>query len=237
MRGWLWLVSGLLVAACNAAPMAEGYLAPVDAGTTADGATSTEAGAAEPTDDDAGAFSPYLRGALAVQSRGCPRCHQSDNPDDGVLSGQSTPVPGTRIYGKNLTPDPETGIGGFTDTQVVRMMRQGKDEEGQSLCDVMPRYMDMDADEQLAILAYLRAQKPVHREVPDGVCVLLDADGGTGSAADGGDAGACRGLIGPGAAAPCHACLGRPCQANGCFNGYVCALASATCVPPVPGCG
>lgn len=235
MKRWFGLVLVVVLVACSAAPAAVGYsVAGADGGgANGDAGAGGEGGAEETPDPDAATWSPYLRGALAVQSRGCPSCHQSGNPDDGVLSGQLLPVPGTRIFGKNLTPDPETGIGGLTDTQIIRMLRQGKDEENKSLCNVMPRYTDMGVDEEESILAYLRALRPVHREIPDGVCAVLP-DGGVHDGGDGGSS--CSGLAGPNDTGPCHACNTRPCQPNGCFNGWVCELATSTCKAPVPGC-
>ncbi len=237
MKRWFAIMVGVLVVAtvaCAAAPAAVGYTVPRDAA-AADAASGDDLeggdGGAGSLDDDAATWSPYLRGALAVQARGCPACHQSSDPADGVLSGQSTPVPGTRIYGKNLTPDPETGLGALTDAQILRMLRMGKDEDGNALCEVMPRFLDMGVDEQSAVLVYLRALTPVHRAVPAGTCALLPTDGG-----DSGGPNACPGLAGPDEVAPCHACRTPPCQANGCFNGYVCALSTSTCQPPGPGC-
>jgi hypothetical protein len=246
MIGFMAAVAAAQVTACASTPEAVGYTTPPDAGVARE-AGDDDGATPEPGNDDgdAGAFSPYLRGALAVQARGCPACHQSADAADGVLSGQTTPIPGTSIYGKNLTPDPETGIGGLTDAQILLMMRQGKDDDGSSLCNVMPRYIDMNADEESAILVYLHALAPVHREIPDGVCAWTNGDGGDGGArtrdgGDGGartsDGGACASLVRPDDPGPCHACMHPPCQANGCFNGFLCDPTTRTCHPPAPGC-
>ncbi len=234
MKRCFAIMMGVLVvavAACATGPSAVGYTVPRDAA-VADAASGDELaagadGGGGSLDDDAATWSPYLRGALAVQARGCPACHQSSDPADGVLSGTSTLIPGTRIYGRNLTPDPETGIGALTDAQILRMLRMGKDEDGKALCEIMPRFPDMGVDEESAILVYLRALTPVHHEIPDGLCAW---------AADGGDGGACANLVAPGDPGPCHACRSPPCQANGCFNQFVCDATTSTCRPPVPGC-
>lgn len=238
MKRWLAILVGVLLVAmmaCAGSPEAVGFSAPAADAASAPGDELEAGGGGGSGFGDAATWSPYLRGALAVQARGCPACHQSGDASDGVLSGQGTPVPGTRIYGPNLTPDPETGIGALTDSQILRMLRLGKDEEGKPLCAVMPRFVDMGVDEESAILVYLRALTPVHREIPNGVCALIAIDGGDGGL-DGGAANACPGLAGPEVTAPCHACLHPPCQANGCFNGFVCVLATAICQPPGPGC-
>jgi hypothetical protein len=114
------------------------------------------------------------------QQRGCPTCHQSSYPADGVLSGQSTPRPGTMAYGANLTPDHLTGLGDWADIQVARAIRYGVDNGGLPLCDPMPRYATssdhgapMTDIEAQAIVAYLRSLAPVTRKdggIPASMC-------------------------------------------------------------------
>jgi hypothetical protein len=128
--------------------------------------------------DDAGSApdvnvdSPAGRGMLAVQSRQCGQCHQSPNPDDGVLSGQTTPVPGTHSYGSNLTPDPDTGMDAWDAGSIALaiLARQGVD--GGSLCPAMPLYADagMGSAEALSIAAYLQSLPAVWRPVPASNC-------------------------------------------------------------------
>jgi hypothetical protein len=50
--------------------------------------------------------------------------------------------------------------------------------------------------------------------------------------------GACTGYDPPGAPAPCTACTAGAanCQANGCFNGYYCEVATVDCQPAPAGC-
>src|SRR5207248_2224123 len=116
--------------------------------------------------------------------------------------------------------------------QILAMLRQGKDTDGTSLCAIMPRFADMNADEETSILVYLRALTPVHREIPDGTCTW-QSDGGDAGDEAGGE---CKNLIQPEDPGPCHACMHPPCQANGCFNGFVCDLTTNACRPPSDGC-
>jgi hypothetical protein len=113
-------------------------------------------------------------GSAFVNQRGCGKCHQGP---DGTLSGQTTPRPSTRAYPKNLTPDHETGIGDWADIQIIRAIRFGVDERGQSLCVPMPLFEDMTSLEADAIVAYLRSLQPVKREIPESLFPSLD--GGT----------------------------------------------------------
>ena len=55
----------------------------------------------------------------------------------------------------NITPDAETGIGSWTDEQIVSALRDGKDRDGSTLCITMQRYSF--SDEQAAdLVAFLR---------------------------------------------------------------------------------
>lgn len=224
-------------------------------GSTASGAPSPDAGfgdggrEASAMHVDAGApprGSEADRGAEIVRARGCVRCHQSDDPSDGLLAGRDDPRPGTLAYPKNLTPDETTGLGDWSDRLILRAIRDGVDDDGRTLCEAMPRYPDIDDDEGAAIVAYLRDLEPVRHAVPpsrcgddarDGGASDGEVDAGRDAGHDAGDAGTeCVGLAGPTTKAACHACGDRPCQANGCFGGYICELKSETCHPLPPGC-
>ncbi|MFO0607967.1 MAG: cytochrome c [Polyangiales bacterium] len=110
------------------------------------------------------------RGQSLVASNVCGSCHQSSNAADGILSGQTSPRPGTMAYGVNLTPDNDTGIGSWTTAQIVTAIRTGVDDEGESLCSTMPRYATMSDDDAASIAAYLKSIPAVHREVPESMC-------------------------------------------------------------------
>ncbi len=207
-----------------------------------------------PDTPDASLTWATVPGADDVATRGCRECHQSPNLADGVLSGQTTPRPGTRVYGRNLTPDEETGLGSWTDDAVMRAMRSGVDDQGESLCAPMPRFADMSDDEARRIVAYLRSLPPVHREIPEGICEADDGDldagrddgpdtrehGGHGDspARDAGtdgareaplDAGECT-FVPPNEPASCHGCSDpSACHANGCYGVYYCDPKTATC--------
>ena len=122
-------------------------------------------------------------GKAFVDQRGCPMCHQSPNPSDGILSGQSTPRPGTNAFPANLTPDPTTGIGDWSDLEIIRAMRFGIDDGLEPLCPPMPHFdgssaawpfmTDLEAN---AIVAYLRSLPPVTRldgGIPESTCPPL----------------------------------------------------------------
>lgn len=130
--------------------------------------SSDDAGTAPDVDVD----SPSGQGMLAVQARQCGQCHQSPDPADGVLSGQTAPVPGTHAYGSNLTPDPDTGMDAWDAGSIAQaiLLRQGVD--GGTLCPSMPAYADagMGTAEAFSIAAYLQSLPAVWHPIPASTC-------------------------------------------------------------------
>jgi len=78
------------------------------------------------------------------------------------------PLPGT-IYSKNITPDPETGIGTWTDDEILRATTQGIRKNGDTLFPIMPyaSFNHMAKSDLLAIIAYLRTLKPIKNKIPE----------------------------------------------------------------------
>jgi mono/diheme cytochrome c family protein len=70
------------------------------------------------------------------------------------------------VYAPNLTPDPETGIGRYSDAHIARMMRWNVRPDGRASVDPMMGFSNMSDDDLVAIISYLRAQKPVKNAVP-----------------------------------------------------------------------
>ncbi|MGB3006770.1 MAG: c-type cytochrome [Chitinophagaceae bacterium] len=76
-------------------------------------------------------------------------------------------IPG-KLFGKNITPDMETGIGSWTDDEILRAITQGIRKNGDTLFPLMPyvNYNKMAKDDLLSIIAYLRTLKPIKNSVP-----------------------------------------------------------------------
>ena len=72
-------------------------------------------------------------------------------------------------YSRNLTPDSATGIGSWTDGEIVQAIREGINKDRHLLFPIMPvPWLNKIADEDaLAIVAYLRSIPPVHKSIPD----------------------------------------------------------------------
>lgn len=74
-----------------------------------------------------------------------------------------------RLCIRNITPDVETGIGAWTDGEILRAMREGISRDGEALFPIMPWFMYryMADDDAAAIIAYIRSQEPVKSFRPD----------------------------------------------------------------------
>ena len=116
------------------------------------------------------------RGEYLVTIMDCGGCHTpgalAGKPDFGrKLAGSSIGfgIPGVGVvYPPNLTPDSETGIGKWTDEQILRAIRHGQRPDGRVLVPIMPwpSYNALtDADAQ-ALVAYLRSLPPVQLQAP-----------------------------------------------------------------------
>ena len=104
----------------------------------------------------------------------CADCHSTVNADSLIEMGQEVSLSGGyefkmpigKIYTRNITPDTETGIGRYTDKEIARTLRYGIGPDGHALFDFMPFHNTSDED-LTAIISYLRAQKPVKKEIPE----------------------------------------------------------------------
>jgi mono/diheme cytochrome c family protein len=119
------------------------------------------------------------RGEYLVHITACMECHAPHQwtahdapiPPNMVAAGQDMTMlkglPG-RIIAPNISPDPETGAGNWTDDQLARAIREGIGHDGRALFPIMP-YQDFRAmsDEDLAsIIVYLRSLPPVRQQQP-----------------------------------------------------------------------
>lgn len=120
------------------------------------------------------------RGEYLVHVAICMDCHSPRGPD-GISYDERRRMSGGGIGIKiadawlvppNLTPDRETGIGAWTDQEIITAFRLGKRPDGRQLHPAMPArvaYADMTDEDAQAIVAYLRSLPPVRaRRPPNG---------------------------------------------------------------------
>jgi mono/diheme cytochrome c family protein len=119
------------------------------------------------------------RGTYLVEHvTACMECHsphrwtEHDAPIDANMlgAGQVIPMKGLpgRVVAPNLTPDPETGAGTWTDDQLVRAIREGIGHDGRALFPMMPyqHFRSLSDEDVASIVVYLRALPPVRRQQP-----------------------------------------------------------------------
>jgi mono/diheme cytochrome c family protein len=100
----------------------------------------------------------------------CGHCHaQNPKNPDGPLSG-GMEFKNWRIgtvRASNLTPDNETGLGAWSEAEIVRAIRNGEDRAGHLLTPVMPYewFHDMSDADALAVARYLKSLPPVRNAV------------------------------------------------------------------------
>lgn len=137
-----------------------------------------------------GTFSPSNRALVAqgeylVELLGCGLCHTDgalagDPNFDRSLAGSKTGIAFTNplgeknpgvIYPPNITPDKETGIGDWTDTQIADAIRAGIGRHSSRRLATMPwrGYTKISDDDVTAIVSYLRTIDAVTHKVPDEV--------------------------------------------------------------------
>jgi len=78
-------------------------------------------------------------------------------------------IPGLGVFhGPNLTPDKATGLGNWTDAQIVAALQKGQRPDGRMLAPIMPwhAFANLTKQDVDAIVAYLRSLPPVAHKVP-----------------------------------------------------------------------
>ena len=98
----------------------------------------------------------------------CTACHTRKGGEE-FAGGRALPTPFGTIYSTNITPDPETGIGAWSEAAFMRALRQGLARDGGYLYPAFPYdhfTKATDADIR-AIYAYLMTRQPVAASAPE----------------------------------------------------------------------
>ena len=128
-----------------------------------------------PKDEETLARGEYLYKYTLIcwQCHGAEGSNSPEEPQAGGLEFDLSEIgpPGGFgvVYGSNITPDPETGIGEWTDGEIVRAIREGLDPEGHILFPIMEAewWKGLNDEDTLALVAYMRSLEPVHNEVQE----------------------------------------------------------------------
>ena len=115
------------------------------------------------------AFDPALvrRGAELASLGYCASCHTAA---DGRAYGGGRPLatPFGTIYGTNISPDPDSGIGRWSLAAFRRAMREGLDRAGHNLYPAFPydHFTRLSDDDIGALYAFLMTRDPAHADTP-----------------------------------------------------------------------
>lgn len=115
----------------------------------------------------AAAESDAARGGYLLHAGGCITCHTAKGGTE-LAGGRAIATPFGTFYSPNITPDPESGIGGWSDAAFVGALKHGRRPAGGRYYPVFPytTYTHMRDADALAIKAYLDSLPPVANRVP-----------------------------------------------------------------------
>jgi mono/diheme cytochrome c family protein len=105
------------------------------------------------------------RGQYLADAADCLACHTAEGGQP-FAGGRAFHTEFGTLYSPNISPDPETGIGSWSDDDFVRAMHEGIAKDGERLYPAFPyaAYTYLTRDDVLAIKAYLFSQPAVHQE-------------------------------------------------------------------------
>ncbi|HEX5421498.1 MAG TPA: cytochrome c, partial [Gammaproteobacteria bacterium] len=115
------------------------------------------------------ASSAVARGHYVLYASGCIACHTAEGDKAKPLAGGRALKTGFgTFYPPNITPDKETGIGGWTEAQFAEAVTHGVSPQGKPLYPALPytTYAGMRKQDVQDLYAYLQTVTPVHNQAP-----------------------------------------------------------------------
>ncbi|WP_354254727.1 cytochrome c [Bradyrhizobium sp. F1.13.3] len=107
------------------------------------------------------------RGASLALLGDCATCHTAPGGAP-YAGGLAMPTPFGTMFSTNITPDPETGIGRWSEQAFVRALRAGVDREGRHLYPAFPydHFTQVSDDDAKAMYAFFMSVDPVKSSPP-----------------------------------------------------------------------
>jgi mono/diheme cytochrome c family protein len=111
---------------------------------------------------------PVARGKYLAEAADCEACHTIDGGTPFV-GGRPFHTDFGTLYSPNITPDPETGIGAWSDADFLKAMHEGISKDGTRLYPAFPyaAYTYLTDEDVLAIKAYLFSLPPQRNVAPE----------------------------------------------------------------------
>src|SRR6478609_1591499 len=94
-----------------------------------------------------------------IASMECIACHAGE---DGKLTGRhlkELPAEFGTVYSRNITADPEVGIGNWTDGEILYLLRTGIKRDGQYIPPYMSKFHSASDEDMYSVIAWLRSDK------------------------------------------------------------------------------
>jgi mono/diheme cytochrome c family protein len=109
-------------------------------------------------------WSTIQQGRYLARAGDCESCHTARGGQP-YAGGRPVPTPFGIVYSANITPDPDTGIGAWSESDFYRAMHEGIDRQGERLYPAFPYpwYTHMTRGDVDAIKAYLDTVEPVRQ--------------------------------------------------------------------------
>src|SRR2546423_9415363 len=107
------------------------------------------------------------KGAHLAAVGNCGSCHTAEGGKP-YAGGRPLSAPFGTIYSTNITPDPDTGIGKWTEAEFTRSMHDGVDREGRDLYPAFPydHFTKVTDDDVKAIYAFVMTRDPARAQRP-----------------------------------------------------------------------
>jgi len=109
-------------------------------------------------------FRLVKQGEYVYRAAGCYGCHTDEKHAGKPLAGgHALATPFGTFYSPNITPDPETGIGRWSEADFIRALREGLSPAGDHYYPSFPypSYTKLTDEDLRALWTYLRVQPPV----------------------------------------------------------------------------
>jgi mono/diheme cytochrome c family protein len=118
----------------------------------------------------ANAFNRELvtKGAQIAAIGNCIVCHTKQG-GAAYAGSRALPTPFGTIYSSNITPDPDTGIGRWSEDAFRRAMRDGVDRKGRHLYPAFPydHFTHLTDEDIRALYTFMMTRDPVHLVIPE----------------------------------------------------------------------
>lgn len=105
------------------------------------------------------------KGRYLAAAGDCVSCHTVEKGGQRYAGGRPFDTPFGRLYSTNITPDPQTGIGGMTSAEFYQLIAYGADSLLDPLYPAMPytSFHLVDRDQSDALHAYMMSLEAVNR--------------------------------------------------------------------------